>query len=202
MQIDESVTQWINQLRDGDAVAAQQLWESYFQRMVELARRRLDGVSRQMADEEDVALSAFKSFCIGAREGRFTQLTDRTNLWPLLIAITANKAIDLIRYNNRAKRGGGATLNGVPKNRAEPISLDQVFSTEPSPEFALQLTDEFEQLLERLEDAKDLDLPKIAVWKMDGENNSEIALRLNCTRRTVERKLRLIASLWSTEATG
>lgn len=205
MQIDESITQWIDQLRDGDSAAAQNLWETYFVQMVDLARRRLAGAPRQVSDEEDVALSAFKSFCIGAREGKFTQLTDRTNLWPLLIAITANKAVDVIRYNNRSKRGGGSPVAEEGRIqegrvRAERVSLDEVFSTEPSPEFAIQLADEFEQLLSRLEAALDLDLPKIAVWKMDGDSNVEIAERLGCTRRTVERKLKLIASLWSTEA--
>ncbi|MCA9018102.1 MAG: hypothetical protein KDA77_22460, partial [Planctomycetaceae bacterium] len=103
--IEETVTQWIDQLKTGDAQAAQRLWESYFQEMVEVARRKLRGAPRTMADEEDVALSAFKSFCLGAQNGRFSQITDRQNLWPLLVAITSHKSVDLIRNENRQKRG-------------------------------------------------------------------------------------------------
>ncbi|MCH9652745.1 MAG: RNA polymerase subunit sigma-70, partial [Planctomycetes bacterium] len=77
--IEETVTEWIGQLKSGDEQAAQRLWESYFQEMVEVARHKLRGAPRAMADEEDVALSAFKSFCLGAQNGRFSQITDREN---------------------------------------------------------------------------------------------------------------------------
>src|SRR6516164_352846 len=101
-----SVTEWIGQLRGGDAEAAQKLWEGYFQKMVELARRKLQGLPRRAADEEDVAFSAFKSFCLGASAGRYPQLGDRDSLWPLLVSITAHKAVDLMRHEHRRKRGG------------------------------------------------------------------------------------------------
>src|SRR5207244_12891428 len=58
-----SVTAWIGQLQAGDSCAAQQLWERYFRQLVELARKRFQGVLGPVADEEDVALSAFASFC-------------------------------------------------------------------------------------------------------------------------------------------
>jgi len=55
-----SVTAWIGQLRAGDRAAAQPLWQGYFQRLVALARQKLRHAPRGMADEEDVALSAFE----------------------------------------------------------------------------------------------------------------------------------------------
>jgi hypothetical protein len=61
-----SVTCWIQQLKAGERAATQALWESYFQRLVARARRQLAGVPRRAADEEDVALSAFDSFCRAA----------------------------------------------------------------------------------------------------------------------------------------
>jgi ECF sigma factor len=39
-----SVTHWIGQLKAGDPAAAQQLWEGYFRKMVELARQKLQGL--------------------------------------------------------------------------------------------------------------------------------------------------------------
>lgn len=197
------VTIWIDQLKAGDAAAAQKLWEEYFQRMVELARRKMSNVPRAMADEEDVALSAFKSFCLGARAGRFTQLLDRDNLWPLLMAITVHKTVDLIRGANRQKRGGtGHAADGDavgPALRPVAVPLSEIISRDPTPEFAAEMSDQLQRLLARLELTGDPDLQRIALLKLDGYSTSEIAQQVGCAGRTVERKTQLIAKLWGRE---
>ena len=200
MSLPQPVTEWINQLKAGDGVAAQRLWEEYFQRMVHLAQRKLSHLPRASADEEDVALSAFKSFCLGAREGRFTQLLDSDNLWPLLMAITLHKSVDLIRGENRQKRGGGVQM-GIQESLASgarpiPVPLSDLISREPSPEFAAEMTEHLDRLLARLGSTGDPELPRIAVLKLEGYNVGEIAERIGCVRRTVERKLNVIARLW------
>lgn len=196
----ESVTLWIDQLKTGDAEAAQRLWEAYFRRMVELARRKLEGAPRAAADEEDVALSAFKSFCVRAREGHFTQLLDTENLWPLLMAITANKSVDYLRRQNRRKRGGTGrpadSDDPTPHPAPQAASLSDLMSREPTPEFAAELSDHLERLLARLDATEDPDLRTIALLKLEGYRNGEVAERLGCVPRTVERKLQLIARLW------
>ena len=101
-----SVTQWIWALKRGDQSAAQGLWEAYFRRLVGLAHARLRDTPRRIADEEDVALSAFDSFCRGAQAGRFPRLDDRNDLWQILVLITVRKAIDLRNYEGRPSRGG------------------------------------------------------------------------------------------------
>jgi hypothetical protein len=65
MAISGSITAWIQQLKEGDRGAMQHLWERYFERLVTLARDKLQGLPCHMVDEEDVALSALKSFCRG-----------------------------------------------------------------------------------------------------------------------------------------
>jgi DNA-directed RNA polymerase specialized sigma24 family protein len=144
-----SITRWIGHAKDGDEAAVEKLWQRYFQGMVELARQRLRSAPRRAADEEDVALSAFHSFCLGARNGRFPRLTDRDSLWPLLVAITAHKAVDLIRRNNRQKRGGlGRAVPGPdqsPTGRrmyTAEVDLHQLISRTPDPEFALQIAED------------------------------------------------------------
>ena len=198
-----SVTLWIDQLRTGDAVAAQKLWEEYFRRMVQLARRTLGDVRRGIADEEDVALSAFKSFCLGAREGRFTQLLDRDNLWPLLMAITVHKSVDLIRGENRQKRGGTGSAAADDASgamaRAVPVPLSEILGREPTPEFAAEMSDQLQLLLQRLDSTGDPDLQRIALLKLDGYTTPEIAERIGCVGRTIERKSNLIAKLWEKE---
>src|SRR5262245_34414674 len=96
-----SITRWIGRLKGGDLAATQPLWEAYYRRVVGLARERLRGAPRRVADEEDVALSAFDSFFAGATAGRFPQLADRLNLWPLLVSITAHTCVDLGRRDTR-----------------------------------------------------------------------------------------------------
>lgn len=200
------VTQWIKELKAGDAAAAERLWEVYFQRMVNLARQRLEGVPRAAADEEDVALSAFKSFCLGAQNGRFPRLMDSDNLWPLLMVITANKSVDLIREQNRQKRGGTgrATVDDESQSQRSEHdpgqnfvgSLSDIISREPTPEFAAELSEHLQRLLLQLDDTGDTDLRRIALLKMDGYSAVEIGQQMGCVRRSVERKLQLIAKLW------
>src|SRR5271157_2479085 len=102
-----SVTRWLGDLKAGDPDAAQRLWERYFAELVRLARARLGGVSRAAADEEDVALSAFESFCAAVSDGRFPRLEDRDDLWRVLVTVAERKAFDLIRRQRRLKQGGG-----------------------------------------------------------------------------------------------
>lgn len=185
-----SVTHWIGRLKAGDHEAAQKLWQGYFKRMVDLARQRLGGLPRRVADEEDVALSAFNSFCQGAGNGRFPQLNDRNSLWPLLVSITAHKAVDLQRRENRLKRGG--PQRDTPNNE----DVAKIIGREPTPQFALQVADQFQRLLDRLGDDV---LRSVAVWKMEGYTVEEIAGRLGCVPRTVERKLRAIRVMWGEE---
>lgn len=180
-----SVSYWLTQLPAGNPAAAQQLWERYFQRLVGLARKRLHGAAIGGADEEDVALSAFYSFCRNAQDGRFPELADRDNLWQLLVTITARKACHLLRNARRHKRGGD--------REREETDLELVVGREPSPEFTAQVVEEFHQLLDHLGD--DL-LRAIAMGKMEGCTNAEVAVRLGVAPRTIERKLQIIRGIW------
>jgi DNA-directed RNA polymerase specialized sigma24 family protein len=145
-----------------------------------------------------VALSAFDSFCRGVEHGRFPQLHDRDNLWRLLVTITTRKAYQLGLHEGRLKRGGHAVLDEAalagPADPAEgEAGLELLLGREPSPEFAAQVAEECERLLASLPDEQ---LRALAQWKMEGYTNDEIAAQLGCAVRSVERKLRLIRSLW------
>lgn len=196
MAFDGSVSGWIDRLKEGDAGAAQQLWERYFQRLVPLARRRLQAASRRAADEEDVALSAFDSFCRGAEAGRFPQLFDRDSLWKLLVVLTIRKAARLVRYERQQKRRGDRNISLSEREDEGPAPLDQILSHEPTPEFAVQVAEQFQHLLTLLGEAE---LIRIVSLKMEGYTNEEIAAQLDCTPRTVQRKLRIIQGLWEKE---
>jgi DNA-directed RNA polymerase specialized sigma24 family protein len=191
MSSDGSVTRWLGLLQAGDPAAAQQLWERYFRRLVGLARARLHGTPRRAADEEDVALSAFDSFCRNAERGRFPQLADRDSLWRLLVTLTARKAAHQVRDEGRQKRGGGAS----PVGDAEAV-LAEALSREPSPEFAAGVAEACQRLLVRLGDR---DLRAVALLRMEGYSVEEVADKLGCVPRSVKRKLALIRTVWEKE---
>lgn len=188
-----SVTQWISALKQGDQSAAQGLWEAYFRRLVGLAHARLRDAPRRIADEEDVALSAFHSFCRGARAGRFPRLDDRNDLWQILVLITVRKAVDLRNYEGRPSRGRGRvqSLTELTQEGLEAIGGD-----EPTPELAAQLAEEYQRLMEQLGDST---LQSVATWKLEGYTDDEIAARLGCVTRTVEAKLARIRRMWARE---
>jgi DNA-directed RNA polymerase specialized sigma24 family protein len=195
-----SVTYWIDQLKAGDRAAAQPLWEGYFQQLVVRTRQKLAGTPRRAADEEDVALSAFASFCRAAAQGRFPQLHDRDDLWQLLIVISDRKAGRLVQYERRQRRGGGQVLDeaalGHGRPEAEAFPLAEIADPEPSPAFAAQVGEECQRLLAALDDAE---LQRAAVLKMEGYTVAEIAAQMACVPRTVKRWLQLIRQIWEQE---
>jgi len=196
-----SISLWLERLKAGDSAAAQPLWEAYFQKLVRLARYKLRGIPRAVGDEEDVALSAFDSFCRGAEAGRFPRLEDRDDLWQVLLMLTARKAVNLIQYELRQKRGGGqiyqaSALTPEPDAGSGLDALAGIIGPEPSPEFAAQVAEECQILIQRLPDSQ---LQAIALAKMDGYTNEEIARRVGCSVATVERRVNLIRKLWQRE---
>ncbi len=200
MSAEGSVTRWVTALKGGDTAAAQALWERYYRRLVALARQRLRCAHRRQADEEDVVQNAFHSFFQGVARGRFPRLNDRDNLWRLLVVITARKALDQLAHE-RSKRQGGGTVPGRPRIPPEgpeydETAIEEVVGSEPTPEFAAQVAEEYQRLLDRLDDET---LCRVAAWKMEGLTTDEVAERLGCSRRTVARKLETIRVIWSEE---
>jgi RNA polymerase sigma factor (sigma-70 family) len=179
----DPVTDWIAQVKDGHRTAVGQLLERYFGRLVHLARARLGGVPGLASYDEDVALSAFKSLCIGAELNKYPRLEDRHDLWRLLATMTVRKAIDLQRRRRPTP--------------ADPGAFEELLSREPDPDVAAEMAEAFDGLLARLGDEK---LREVALWKVEGHSNAEIAARLGCAERSVERKLHRIRLLWEGEA--
>jgi len=192
-----SVTNWVRCLRAGNASAAQPLWERYFEQLVWVARPKLLGLSQGPADAEDVASSAFGSFCLATREGRYPDINDREDLWKILVVITGRKAMNLRRDMKRR-----ITVGSNPEARrfSKDLMLEELegfVGNEPTPEQAAEVAEECGRLLEIL-DTEDPThtLRNIAVWKLEGYTNAEIAEKLGCAARTVGNRLKLIRLLW------
>jgi DNA-directed RNA polymerase specialized sigma24 family protein len=199
---DGSITRWIAGVKAGDPAAVQPLWERYFARMVHLARARLRASRSRDAgsEEEDAALSAFDSLCAGLAGGRFPQLADRDDLWRLLVVVTTRKVQAHVRLQLRQKRGGGRVrpASDHPDLDSDDDILARAFGSEPTPEFAVMVAEEYRRLLDRLGDDV---LRKVAILRMEGFTTDAIAVQLGCARRTVARQLALIRRILAAEST-
>lgn len=185
------VTAWLRKLEAGHDLAAQRLWDVFFERLVRLAQDRMRTNDRRVADAEDVALSAFASFCRGVENQRFPELTDRQGLWRLLVSITIHKLLHLQRDQNRLKRGGGFRAI-EPTSDSDRSAVDELISREPTPEFAAQIAEQYDRWMRALDSEE---LTRLATWKLEGFTNDEIAAKCGRTTRTIERKLNLIRKI-------
>ena len=50
MPREDSISRWIHDIKPGDSTAVTALWHEYFEKLVRLARKKLDGVAGKMAD--------------------------------------------------------------------------------------------------------------------------------------------------------
>ncbi len=193
-----SVSEWIVSLKRGDHDAARRLWERYFEQLVRLARGKLRGASPVVRDGEDVALSAFDSFCRALNAGRYPDLDDRDDLWKLLFVITVRKSGQVHRQESAARRDAART---VSLDHLSPLDLahelERHAGQEPTPEQAALVADECRSLLEEL-DRHDpgQSLRMVALRKLEGYTNREIGEQLACTERTIKNRLRWIRGIW------
>jgi len=196
-----SVTRLIIELRSEEPavreVAARLLWGRYFKELLVLARNHLAARIRCREDEEDVVQSMYKSFCIRQRRGDF-DLANRDELWKLLVQITVRKARNAANRHSQGKRDVRREDNeAADHSHEDPVLsiLDQIDSDGPTPAEAALLNEALELRFQML---KGPDLRQIALWKLEGYTNSEIAAQLDCTVRNVERKLERIRAYWET----
>jgi RNA polymerase sigma factor (sigma-70 family) len=182
-----SVTQLICAVQEGRTSAVGPLLAVYFDRLVQLARRRLQGLPGMANYDEDVALRCFYSVYRGVQDPqRPLPVTGRDDLWRVLASRTIYRAIDLIRRHRPGE---------VPGEH----DLEQLLAGEPTPDQAAAMADECRRLLDLLEEPE---LRQIALWKVEGYTNEEIAARMDCVPRTIERRIRRIRLLWKHEFKG
>lgn len=192
---DNSVTQFIRLLRDGNPEAATPIWNHFYSRLVTLANKKLSSRVRRVVEGDDVAQSVFDSCFRAVLEGRVPDLKNRDNLWALLVTITERKAFNTNRNMTAQKRGGGKVSGeSVFISRSDSFSpgIDGIEGDEPTPEFVAIFTEEVQNRLDSLpEDAR-----KVVSLILEGYKQKEIAAKTGFSLAKVERKLALVRDKW------
>ena len=194
---DDDITGWVRSMGRGDDEAAADLWQYCFPKLLAYSRRKLPEQLRKVLDEEDVALSAFKSFCLGAARGNLGDIASRDELWRLLYCIAARKAQGYVRHQTRQKRGGGKvsgeSIFKAAGTNDDPAGIEQIADPSETPAKMAQFANDCEKLFEMLDDEM---LQTIALLRIEGYSVDEISKRVGCARRSVERRLQLIRRIW------
>jgi RNA polymerase sigma factor (sigma-70 family) len=183
-----NISHWIDLVKAGDSAAANQIWQHYFDRLVRSVRAGLYGQNRAVSDEEDIVLSVFDSFYTAAENGRFPDLSDRHDLWRLLLRMSARKVVDKRRHDQRQRRGGNAIVHSLNQTDDDE-SVIEAIGDEPSPEMVLMMQETVEEFFSHLGVGQ---LRELAVARLEGYSNAELAERFGCSERTIERRLHLI----------
>ena len=184
METSQSITRLIRAVQDGSNSAIRPLLAAYFDRLVQLARKRLQNMPGLGGYDEDLALRSFHSVYERLRDpSRPLELAGRDDLWRLLATRTISRAIDLIRQHH-------------PEEVSRDQDFTQLLTREPTPLEAAEMADECRRLLECLPEPE---LRLIALLKVEGYTNEEIASQLDCVPRTIERKMSRIRLLWKHE---
>ena len=192
-----SVTRYIDGLRKGDVEATQKIWERFIQRLVQLANSKLRNSSRSSVDEEDVVQQAFADFFSQVKQGRFPKLNDRNDLWQVLAMLVDRRAKDQIRRQYALRSGGGRVINGNSVGLTAGVQEVDLISSVPSRTPCVSEAMDFvDALRNRLALLKDQEQRSVALLKLQGYSNREIADKIDSSLRTVERTLNRIRSIW------
>lgn len=175
---------WMARLQADNDDQAALLWRRYHTRLVALAQQRLRMSPQRLADGDDVVASAFGSFFRAVRENRVDQNISENELWRLLVTLTARKVIKVVRHEGRQCRDSRAVH--------EHLDVDSFISEEPTPEFVAAIIDQYRWLNRQLPDDE---MRLLVQHKMEGYSNAEIAQWLDCSVRTVKRRLALTRTL-------
>jgi RNA polymerase sigma-70 factor, ECF subfamily len=176
----------MERLRHGDQSAARDVFQRFAQRLIALARSRLDARLQQKVGPEDIVQSAFKSFFVRQAAGQF-DLDNWDSLWSLLTTIALRKCGLKIEHFRAACRDVRREGQPLPDEDDSATSW-QAIAREPTPDEAAQLSDTIEALFAGL----DADDRRLVELSLQGHTNAEISAHTNLSERTVYRRLERI----------
>ena len=190
-----SITKLIAGFGQIDEGAAQLIWDRFFERLCKYANQKIYQRHQRFFDGEDIAGSAMFALLDGMKRGKFQDIEDRDHLWQLLTTIAARKTINRARYHDRQKRGGGKVRGGsVFEHDGSTTNLADYMACFDDPAKFVEFEMTCQKLLGALPDDQ---YRQITLQRLAGYSNREIAGELNCSTRTIDRKLEAIRAIWA-----
>lgn len=171
----------LERFRAGDEMAATELFDRFSKRLASLVQSRLSRRLARRFDAEDVVMSAYRSFFVRAREGRFT-VDESGELWRLLAQITLNKLYRSAEWHNAARRAQDREQNHLAE------LANQAVDANSSPELDVIVADQLEHLISHLTEATS----RVLELRLHGHDADEIAALIGRSPRTVRRQLETI----------
>ena len=196
MQNENSITKYFSALKRGESEAAQLIWEKFFKRLIELARKKLKSSPKRWSDEDDIVQQAFAQFFSQVQQNRFPKLNNRGDLWQILAMLVDRRATDKIRRQVNKKSGGGKVRGDsafIGPNDSRGAGINSFADNEPTADLAAEFV---EELAVRLQGLKNDEYRQIALLKLQNYTNKEIADKIRSSVRTVERCLNNIRKNW------
>jgi RNA polymerase sigma-70 factor (ECF subfamily) len=181
-------------LRGGDQAVAKELFDTYVDRLVSLARKRISQRLASRIDAEDIVQSVFRTFFVRARQGQFT-INDADDVCKMLARITVHKTFRQIAHHLAGKRSAAREAAHSEEHHE---LIQTLRGKEPTPEEAASLLDQLEHFLQQLkpEDREILEM------RMQGFSSLEIAEKLKVSDRKIRRLMERIRGLAAREEIG
>ena len=181
-----NATHLLADVRAGDQQAATTLFHRFANRLVGLARSRLDLDLLRKVDPEDIVQSVFSTFFRRNGVGEI-DVESWESLWSLLAVITVHKCGHQIRYYRAAKRDAGQERSAVWYSEDSSIHWEAV-AGDPSPSHAAILTETVEELMRGLVERE----RQMLALSLQGYDAREISEQVGRSERTVRRVLERI----------
>lgn len=182
MNADESFTELMARLREGDDEAAAAVFRHFVRRLIAFTRGQLDTWVRLKTDPEDVVQSVYKSFFARYEAGQFA-VADWDGLWGLLTRIAVRKCVNRVHFWQAARRESSREVS-LSSGEISPEG-NQLRAREPTPAEAAALTETLEQLMQGLP-AFDRE---VLVLHLQGHDVPAISTQVARSERTVRRAL-------------
>jgi RNA polymerase sigma factor (sigma-70 family) len=178
-----SVTLLLRGVFDEDEAKTKAFWDIFFPRLVRVANKIL----RSHQDAEDAAQESLVKFWIQATSDKVSKGMDRFGIWAFLSKITTRQALDFLKHRGRKKRGGGnvyveteiASMTGEDDWDLDSMVGDLSFHA-------------FDMVIDEILGALSEESREILVWRMMGFSYSEISRKMDCSEKTVQRRIERI----------
>jgi RNA polymerase sigma factor (sigma-70 family) len=171
MTLERGDKELIEAVQAGEAQAAEHLFERYYFRLIELARRQMGWRLRSTVGSSDLVQSVLLSVFELIREER-VQVPPDGALWPLLVRISLNKIRNQAKFWRRGRRD---------QERVSSVTELELVQKEPSPEDVAMLNETIKELFGQFSERRQAVLSLL----LQDYGVAEVAKQIGVSERTV-----------------